>query len=102
MENSFFARSKGTLANVQLLSDSSNTALQLTGGNLNQGWQGGSGTTSQNAWDDNTTHHSMAYTCGVDASLVGGLMLEVDLRQTYTFYPVYSWFRVLRERFPLS
>ncbi|MDX5510968.1 MAG: choice-of-anchor J domain-containing protein, partial [Hymenobacteraceae bacterium] len=49
------------------------------------------------AWVTNAKHHADAEMC-VDATALGtgaGLSLEFDLKQTYSFGPGFSWFRVL-------
>jgi len=70
--------------------------LVFTGGNQNAGWNGGGTSTSANeAWNENFDHHSRAYTCEIDATAHPSLLLSFDLRQTYSFGYLYTWFRVL-------
>ena len=74
----------------------STNCLVFTGGNQNAGWSGNQNNTSANqAWNQNVTHHSRAYTCEIDATAHSSLLLSFDLRQTYSYGAVYTWFRVL-------
>lgn len=93
--NPYFLLNFSTLSYAEHTGDSLNSYLRLTGGNANAGWSGNQNTTTaQNAWVDNVTHHSTATTCNIDATLMNGITLEFDLKQTGSFLP-YSWFRVL-------
>lgn len=70
--------------------------LVFTGGDQNAGWNGNQNNTSANqAWNQNVTHHSRAYTCEIDATSHPSLILSFDLRETYSYGRVYTWFRVL-------
>ena len=70
-------------------------ALILTGGDAS-GWTGGTlSTTAANAWVNNTAHHASAITCNVDATSMSHPELKIDLKQTYSYSPLFSWFRVL-------
>ena len=76
--------------------NSSAYGVQLTGPDtfVSGAWTGGSvSTTEAQAWGTNvTTHSNIAF--NVDATAESVVILTFDLRQTYTFGPKYSWFRV--------
>ena len=76
--------------------NSSAYGVQLTGPDafVPGAWTGGSvSTTEAQAWGTNvTTHSNIAF--NVDATAESVVILTFDLRQTYTFGPKYSWFRV--------
>ena len=73
---------------------SSDFGILLTGGNSSDGWTGGStSTTETEAWVDNVTHQS-AVSMTVDATAETIVVLTFDLKQTYTYGPNYSNFRV--------
>ena len=75
---------------------SSYYGVQLTGMDsfTSGAWSGGSvSTTESQAWNTNTTCQSNV-SFNVDATNESVVILTFDLRQTYTFGPAYSWFRV--------
>ena len=76
--------------------NSSAYGVQLTGPDafVPGAWTGGSSSTTEaQAWGTNvTTHSNIAF--NVDATAESVVILTFDLRQTYTFGPKYSWFRV--------
>jgi hypothetical protein len=75
---------------------SSSYGVQLTGMDsfTSGAWSGGSSSTTESqAWNTNTTCQSNV-SFNVDATNESVVILTFDLRQTYTFGPVYSWFRV--------
>ncbi|MCX6257020.1 MAG: T9SS type A sorting domain-containing protein [Bacteroidia bacterium] len=79
-----------------------NQELILTGGGAS-GWTGGiSTTTSTNAWVDNTLHQASAVSCTVNAGVMTHPELVLDLQQTYSYSPLYSWFRVLINGTPVA
>jgi len=64
-------------------------------GKTSSGWTGGStSTTESQAWNDNASHIS-AMNITVDATAETVVMLEFDLKQTYSYGAKYSWFRVV-------
>lgn len=70
--------------------------LHFTGSGTPSGWSGSAtGTTPEQAWEDNTDFHGFAEICNVDATAVNGVFLGFFLKQTYSYGPAYSWFRVL-------
>ncbi len=71
-------------------------SIHFHGDPIPTGWQGSptAGTPDQ-AWVTNRKFHSEAQMCGVDATGMENVALELDLRQTYSLGPRYSWFRVL-------
>ena len=72
----------------------SDFGILLTGGNSGTGWSGGStSTTETQAWVENVTHQS-AVSMTVDATAETVVVLTFDLKQTYTYGPAYSNFRV--------
>jgi PKD repeat protein len=74
----------------------SDFGLHFQGGGQIGGWSGGpTNTTPDQAWNTNTDYHGFASNCNVDATGVQGVSLLLDLRQTYSIGPKYSWFRVL-------
>ncbi|MBT3209025.1 MAG: T9SS type A sorting domain-containing protein [Bacteroidetes bacterium] len=66
-------------------------------GNTNSGWYGSSGSISpQNAWINNSAHHSGAISCNVEANTLQFLNMDIDFRQSDIITITdYSWFRVL-------
>jgi hypothetical protein len=74
----------------------SNFGMHFQGDNTPVGWKGGfTSTTASQAWTENLAFHSEAHICGVDATGIPFLVLSLDLRQTYSLGPKFSWFRVL-------
>lgn len=73
-------------------------ALHFTGGDAGS-WPGGTGTstTSAQAWDGYTDHQASAVTCNIDLAGVQSLFLSLDIRQTHSGGPKYSWFRVMKD-----
>ena len=72
----------------------SDFGILLTGGDSGTGWTGGStSTTETEAWVDNVTHQS-AVSITVDATAETIVVLTFDLKQTYSYGPNYSNFRV--------
>jgi len=70
-------------------------AIILTGGDAS-GWTGGTlTTTATNAWVNNVSHQASAVSCTVDATLMSHPELKIDLKQTYSYSALFSWFRVL-------
>ncbi len=98
-DNDYFKLESASLSAAMIYTDtiSNESMLRFTGGDANQLWTGqGGSVTAENAWIDNAAHMASAVTCTVDASLLVGLLLELDLKQTNTFGNIdYSWFRVL-------
>jgi len=77
--------------------NNSTMGLHFHGDPVPTGWKGSptSGTPEQ-AWNENVTFQAEAHLCGVDArEFTDGVKLSLDLRQTYSLGPKYSWFRVL-------
>jgi len=74
----------------------SNYGIHFHGDPVPVGWKGSptSGTPDQ-AWIENRMFQSEAHICGVDATGMDNIALDLDLRQTYSLGPRYSWFRVL-------
>ncbi|MHC1775157.1 MAG: S8 family serine peptidase [Lentimicrobium sp.] len=71
-------------------------SIHFHGDPIPTGWQGSpTAGTPEQAWVSNRKFHSEAQMCGVDASGMENVALELDLRQTYSLGPRYSWFRVL-------
>jgi hypothetical protein len=67
------------------------------------GWSGGpANTTPDQAWNVNTNFHAFAENCSVDATGIEGVILSLDLRQTYSIGNKYSWFRVLVNGEPVN
>ena len=76
--------------------NSSAYGVQLTGPDafISGAWAGGStSTTEAQAWGTNVTTHSNVE-FNVDATAESVVILTFDLRQTFSFGPKYSWFRV--------
>jgi subtilisin family serine protease len=74
----------------------SDYGLHFSGARTVPGWSGSpTGTTPQQAWNNNTDFHASARVCKVDATGLGGVYLSFDLKQTYTLGNKFSWFRVL-------
>ncbi len=76
--------------------NASNFGIHFHGDPVPTGWSGSptSGTATQ-AWESNLAFHGMAHICGVDGSGMDNIALSLDLRQTYSLGPRFSWFRVL-------
>ena len=74
----------------------STKSIHFHGDPIPTGWKGSptAGTPDQ-AWIENRQFQSEANICGVDATGMLNVALELDLRQTYSLGPRYSWFRVL-------
>lgn len=74
----------------------SNFGIHFHGDPVPTGWSGSptSGTATQ-AWESNLAFHGKAYICGVDATGMGNVALQLDLKQTYSLGPKFSWFRVV-------
>ncbi|MCX6258447.1 MAG: choice-of-anchor J domain-containing protein [Bacteroidia bacterium] len=71
-----------------------NGSAIMTGG-ADSLWTGnGNGTTAQNAWTSDTSHHA-SLTTNFDGTGYAGLELKVRMRQTAGTSLKYSWFRVL-------
>lgn len=70
--------------------------IHFHGDPLPVGWKGSptAGSASQ-AWIDNRKFHGEVQMCGVDARGMDNVALSLDLRQTYSIGPRYSWFRVV-------
>jgi len=96
--NTYFTLTGSALASATIATETGgNHALYFTGGTLTTGWIGGQTTTTAiNAWNDDTTHHAMGYTCVVDATSMTDIKLKFDLKQVSpTNYFLYNWVRVL-------
>lgn len=78
-------------------------AIHFHGDPVPTGWKGSptSGTPDQ-AWIENRQFQAEAHICGVDATGMENVALELDLRQTYSLGPRYSWFRVLANGVPVA
>jgi subtilisin family serine protease len=88
-------RAKVTVDNRAAAPESS-YGLHFQGGGQVSGWTGGPfNTTPEQAWNSNIDFHGFASNCNVDATGIDGISLLLDLRQTYSIGPTYSWFRVL-------
>lgn len=99
----FLDFTSGDYASVAVFNEGSNYALKMEGDASGTGWVGSSSsTTSADAWNINSTHHGLAYTCLVDASQLSTAELLIDLKQYYKFGPTYSWFRVLINGVPTA
>ena len=71
-------------------------SIHFHGDPVPTGWQGSPTTgTPDQAWNTNRQFQAEAHLCGVDATGMENVALELDLRQTYSLGPRYSWFRVL-------
>jgi hypothetical protein len=72
--------------------------LHFQGGNP-LGWigeaSGANATTYYQAFTTNSTHLANAVSCNINATGTNALKLRLDLRQTYSQGPAFSWFRVL-------
>lgn len=74
----------------------SNYGIHFHGDPIPTGWKGSpTAATPDQAWIENRQFHGEAHICGVDATGMEGVGLDLDLRQTYSLGPRYSWFRVL-------
>jgi subtilisin family serine protease len=74
----------------------SNFGIHLQGVPTPVGWKGGpTTTTADQAWNGNRAFQAEAHICGVDATGIPYVVLSMDLRQTYSLGPLFSWFRVL-------
>ena len=70
--------------------------LHFSGGGSLSGWSGSpTGTTPEQAWDDNTAFHSTASVCNVNTTGFAGAYLFMDLKQTFSLGNKLSYFRVL-------
>jgi PKD repeat protein len=70
--------------------------LHFQGSSLPTGWSGGTTTTThEQAWNDNKAFHSEATICGVNGLGMQNLIMQLDLKQTYSLGPKQCWFRVL-------
>jgi len=70
--------------------------LHFQGSGETSGWSGGAGsTTPEQAWNVNVDFHGFASNCNVDATGIQGVSLILDLRQTFSVGPRFSWFRVM-------
>lgn len=76
--------------------NNSTRGIHFHGDPVPVGWKGSptEGTASQ-AWLENLAFHGYANLCGVDARQYTNVKLSLDLRQTFSLGPKYSWFRVL-------
>ena len=76
-----------------IANNASSYGVYMTGKTFN-GWTGGStSATETQAFVDNVTHVS-SVNMVVDASALTSLILDFDMRQSYTYGPKYSWGRV--------
>ena len=105
--SSSFQLSAGTRAKVTIDDRAAAPAtaygLHFQGGGQASGWSGGPfNTTPEQAWNVNTLFHGFASNCNVDATGIEGISLLLDLRQTYSIGPTYSWFRVLINGEPVA
>ncbi|MBK9356735.1 MAG: S8 family serine peptidase [Bacteroidales bacterium] len=74
----------------------SSKSIHFQGDPIPTGWQGSpTAGTPEQAWNSNKQFHARASICGVDATGMENVALELDLHQTYSLGPRYSWFRVL-------
>jgi PKD repeat protein len=74
----------------------SNLGLHMQGSSSPAGWKGGpTNTTATQAWVGNRPFQCEAHICGVDAVGIPYLVLSMDMRQTSSYGPLWSWFRVL-------
>ncbi len=74
----------------------SSKSIHFHGDPIPTGWQGSpTAGTPEQAWVTNRRFQSEANLCGVDATGMENVALELDLQQTYSLGPRYSWFRVL-------
>ncbi|KAF0199102.1 MAG: Thermitase [Bacteroidetes bacterium] len=74
----------------------SSKSIHFHGDPIPTGWQGSpTAGTPEQAWNSNKQFHAKANICGVDATGMENVALELDLHQTYSLGPRYSWFRVL-------
>lgn len=70
--------------------------LHFTGASSPTGWVGSpTGTTPEQAWNNNIDFQAFAKICNVDATAAGNLTLKFDLRQTFSVGNKSSWLRVL-------
>jgi len=70
--------------------------LHFQGNSVPSGWSGGgTSTTREQAWNENKAFHSEASICGVNGLGIQGLLMQLDLKQTYSLGPKQCWFRVL-------
>ena len=74
----------------------SDFGIHFQGAAVTAGWQGSSGgTTPAQAWEENRPFQAEAHICSVDGTGHTSLRLALDLKQTYSVGPRFSWFRVL-------
>ena len=102
--NQDWALSSEKFGEVSLNQFNSNYALKLEGGsamvwdsnNINKPWAGSStGTSSTQAWDQNSLFHSTAQSCLIDATQLSTVEMLFDLKQFYRTGPAFTWLRVL-------
>jgi len=97
--SSYFILENNTESGISIdkrAANNSNYGLHFQGKRLSGGWQGStSGTTSENAWNDNLKYQANATTCNIIPDKNKHLRLNINLRQTYSFGPLNSWFRVM-------
>lgn len=74
----------------------SDFGIHFHGDPVPTGWSGNptSGTALQ-AWETNVAFHGKVTMCAVDGTGLDNIALMLDLRQTYSLGPRFSWFRVL-------
>lgn len=83
--------------------NSSSFGMHFHGDPVPTGWKGSAtGGTSEQAWNENKAFQAEAHLCGVDARNLTALKLGLDLRQTYSLGPKFSWFRVLANGQPVA
>ncbi len=98
-----FVLEDATESGISIVDNNSSKVLRFEGHSAAGSWVGTSGgTTATQAWVDNAAHHASAYTCNVDATALTTMKLSFDLRQTYTYGPLYTWFRVLVDGNPIA
>ncbi len=74
----------------------SNYGIHFQGDPVPTGWSGSAtATTAVQAWQTNTAFHGKVTMCSVDATGLDNISLQLDLRQTHSVGPRFSWFRVL-------
>lgn len=93
---SFLSRDEASVAITDRSAYSGKYSLHFQGRSLNQGWIGNyNATTDENAWNDNYLHHAFVQSCRIIPGEHHHLRLSLKLRQTYSYDPLYSWFRIL-------
>ncbi len=74
----------------------SHFGIHFQGDPIPTGWSGSAtATTALQAWETNLAFHGKLSMCAVDASNLNDVTLQLDLRQTHSVGPRFSWFRVL-------